>query len=150
MFRLEIWINGIIKKYIVTKQHQNEGNGDIYIGNIDNEKIVAKVPVNRSELKIEIDVLNKLEAKYGYYFPNVKYVGKIIDVDKCKSKDCIVMKYYGESLKNFIKNLGRYNFKTVNELGILMLENLEKIHALNILHMDLKPQNILIENELNS
>ena len=99
---------------------------------------------------MEVDVLNELEAKYGNYYPNVKYVGKIIKAGRSEPKDCIVMKYYGVSLKNAIDNRTRKNFKIVNEIGILMLENLEKLHDMKILHTDLKPENILIEEELNS
>ena len=38
--------------------------------------------------------------------------------------------------------------KTVIEIGISMLENLEKLHSFGIIHSDIKPENILIQDKI--
>ena len=60
----------------------------------------------------------------------------------------------GNNLKSHMTRLAmdKLNFATVQNVGIQMIEQLEKLHSIGYLHRDLKPQNILVgeDNRIES
>lgn len=58
------------------------------------------------------------------------------------------MEKLGNSLKECLKNTKnkRFNFQTSIQIGVQLVELLSKLHGEGFLHLDLKPQNILIGN----
>lgn len=61
-----------------------------------------------------------------------------------KSHDLLVLPIYKETLKDLYDRLGHFSLKTVLVLAIELIDILEKIHEQNIIHLDLKPENIMI------
>lgn len=59
----------------------------------------------------------------------------------------IVMQKYGPSLKEMLrrtKKRERFSVKTGIMIGIQMMERLRDMHSMGLLHLDLKPDNILL------
>ena len=60
----------------------------------------------------------------------------------------IVMVKNGPNLKNLIRKCKsrRFSIKTTLQIGIQMIERLESLHFYGYLHLDLKPDNILLSS----
>lgn len=58
----------------------------------------------------------------------------------------VVMQKYGPSLKFMLKRnkKKRFRIKTVVQIGLQLLDRLEALHKLGYVHLDLKPDNILL------
>jgi serine/threonine protein kinase len=100
----------------------------------DVEKII-------DEFKREAEILSKCShpsiVKYHGYFEN--------------NNTCyIVMAFIqGKSMQNMISEQGRLEEKTVVKYITQISEALKEIHALGILHRDIKPDNIMIDTNQN-
>jgi len=93
---------------------------------------------------------NRLEKEYQIYtFLNEN--NKNINIPKIywfgEYKDCniLIMDKLGESLENIIKKL-KYSFdlKSILILTIKLLKLLKDIHSFNIIHQDIKPDNLAL------
>ncbi len=65
----------------------------------------------------------------------------------------IIMEKLGYNLKQLLRKNTKHKFtlKTVVQIGIQLIQNLQNLHEKGYLHSDLKPENILIgSNELDS
>lgn len=76
------------------------------------------------------------------------------------NEEYIAMQFVGKSLKHLIKSRRNvFSSKSVCQMGIalvnlvpfnsIQLNRLEKLHDLGFLHLDIKPDNILIEDSSN-
>lgn len=61
-----------------------------------------------------------------------------------QSHDLLVLPIYKETLRSLYDRLGHFTLKTVVILAMELLDILENIHEKNIVHLDLKPENIMI------
>jgi serine/threonine protein kinase len=90
-----------------------------------------------SRLEYEVEIYKKLDGEVG--FP------KIYDFKKTKKHNIAIMEYLGptlEELFEFCNN--KFSLKTTLMIGIQILNRIEKIHNMGILHRDIKPDNFLI------
>ena len=76
----------------------------------------------------------------------VKHYGSIIKEDECVLSVFIEYMEMG-SLASFIKKNGPLNIEKTRQLTRCVLEGLSYLHSKNILHRDIKCQNIFLENE---
>lgn len=77
------------------------------------------------------------------------YIINIYDVACDGQEQYIVMEYVqGTTLKEFLHN-NRLSVRSALELAAHLANALEHAHNRNIIHCDIKPQNILIDQELN-
>lgn len=132
----------LFDKYELIRNIGSGSFGDVWKGKaIPSGDIVAvkieKVDKAKSRLLSERDICAQLQ---GEGIPEVLHYGNIENGTKA-----LVMSYLGPSLENLFDFCNRkLSFKTIAMIGIQMMDRLEHIHKLGILHRDIKPDNFLI------
>lgn len=77
------------------------------------------------------------------------YIINIYDVVSEGDKEYIVMEYVeGITLKDYLQS-NKLSVSAVLEIGVRLADALQHAHSKNIVHCDIKPQNILIDKNLN-
>lgn len=72
----------------------------------------------------------------------------ILDVGTQEDLNYIVMEYVkGKTLKDVIKQVGKMNYETAISVTIQIAKALDCAHRNNIIHRDVKPQNILVTED---
>jgi len=72
----------------------------------------------------------------------------ILDVGTQDNINYIVMEYVkGKTLKDIIKQVGKMNYETAISVAIQIARALDCAHRNNIIHRDVKPQNILVTED---
>ena len=85
------------------------------------------------------------QSAAGLEHPNIV---NIYDVGSEAGMHYIVMEYVeGVTLKTYIEKKGRLTYKEAVSIAIQVGRGMEAAHAKNIIHRDIKPQNILISTE---
>ncbi|MCK4495405.1 MAG: protein kinase, partial [Candidatus Aminicenantes bacterium] len=92
----------------------------------------------RNELKVARDIAHK-------------NVCRMYDLGKEEGAYYITMEYVsGEDLKSFIRRSGVISVGKAISIANQVCEGLSEAHRLGVVHRDLKPQNIMIDNEGNA
>jgi len=92
----------------------------------------------RNELKVARDIAHK-------------NVCRMYDLGKEEGAYYITMEYVsGEDLKSFIRRSGIISVGKAISIANQVCEGLSEAHRLGVVHRDLKPQNIMIDNEGNA
>lgn len=77
------------------------------------------------------------------------YIINIYDVVSEDDKQYIVMEYVeGMTLKEYLQS-NKLSLNAVLEIGVRLADALQHAHSRNVIHCDIKPQNILIDKNLN-
>jgi serine/threonine protein kinase len=77
-----------------------------------------------------------------------KNVVRIFDIDEVDNLSIISMEYFqGQSLKELIKKEGKITPNRAIDIGIQICSALHVAHKNGVIHRDIKPQNILINDE---
>lgn len=98
----------------------------------DNEEVVSKFTREATAIATLSD-------------PNIV---NVLDVGKQDNYNYIVMEFIqGKTLKEAIKQSERLSYEDALSVGIQIAKALECAHRNNIIHRDVKPQNILVTNE---
>ncbi|OOM78268.1 Stk1 family PASTA domain-containing Ser/Thr kinase [Clostridium sp. BL-8] len=72
----------------------------------------------------------------------------ILDVGTQEEINYIVMEYVkGKTLKDIIKQVGKMNYETAISVAVQIAKALDCAHRNNIIHRDVKPQNILVTED---
>lgn len=135
-------------KYEIIKIIDSGSFGKIYLAkNLEKENVVLKTIYCDDSTQMnkglkEFQYVTKLKHE------NIVQMNKVfIDSDGGDSlKVVIEMKYYPDgTLYNYILNQDKLSNEMIVKLAIQLLNGLEYIHSNNIVHRDMKPQNVLIE-----
>jgi len=144
-------MNHILEKYDIVREINSGAFGKIYSGinKITKDLVAIKIEVSENSLiKNEARIYKFLERKNGIpslrmYFSEVKYNYLVIDL-------------LGESLFSFKerkkqnKDSNKNNIiqiNTIYDIGIQLTNILKDIHNMGIIHRDIKPQNIVFDND---
>lgn len=107
------------------------------------------VKVLKSEFAEDVTFVTKFrsEAQSAARLEHPNIVN-IYDVGSENGMYYIVMEYVeGITLKTYIEKKGRLNFKEAISIAIQVGRGIEAAHNKNIIHRDIKPQNIIISTE---
>lgn len=79
---------------------------------------------------------------------NDPYIVNVLDVGSQEDYNYIVMEYVkGKTLKEFIREKGRIPYDLALNFSVQIAKALDCAHKNNIIHRDIKPQNILVTEE---
>ncbi|MCR5054616.1 MAG: Stk1 family PASTA domain-containing Ser/Thr kinase [Lachnospiraceae bacterium] len=107
------------------------------------------IKVLKSEFAEDMTFVSKFrteaQSAAGLEHPNIV---NIYDVGSEDGMYFIVMEYVeGITLKTYIEKKGQLNYKEVISIAIQVGRGIEAAHKKNIIHRDIKPQNIIISKE---
>lgn len=135
-------------KYEIINLLDSGAFGKIFLAkNVDHEIVVLKCIYCEDSNQI-----NKGLKEYQFVtkmnHENIVSMNKVyIDIDSGNLKVMIEMKYYPKgSLFNHVLSQSYLSTEKVINYCLQILNGLEYIHKNNIVHRDMKPQNILLEN----
>lgn len=110
-------------------------------------KLINVKSKEEQEKVIEIK-RNLFESSVLEYLSKSPYIVKIYDAEVLKEGFRINMEYLENwSIQKLLNNNTFLNIKLILKISECILHALEYAHSKDILHLDLKPWNILIENE---
>lgn len=107
------------------------------------------IKVLKQEFSEDVNFVMKFrteaQSAAGMEHPNIV---NIYDVGSESGMHYIVMEYVeGVTLKTYIEKKGQLTYKEAASIAIQISRGMEAAHAKNIIHRDIKPQNILISTE---
>lgn len=139
----------ISNRYEIMGRIGTGGMADVYKA-IDRKlnRYVA-VKVLKREFREDETFVNKFQTEAqsaaGLQHPNIV---SIYDVGEDRGLYYIVMELIeGITLKDYIQKKGRLTPKEVISIGVQVCSAMEMAHGRNIIHRDIKPQNIMISKE---
>ncbi|CAD8128986.1 unnamed protein product [Paramecium sonneborni] len=112
---------------------------------LDSDKCAIKIEktAGLGQIRNEIEMLRKLKGIIG--IPALKQFGVTSD-----NKSFLIIPLYHSSLRDLIaQQQPQLSLSQILRIGLRITEILEKVHLRNILHLDIKPENIMISKPLD-
>lgn len=140
-------LNTIIEKYEIKETLGEGGMGSVYLAHhvILNKKVALKIL--RKDLLSEKDAIERLkrEAQACAMLSHTNIVS-VFDFGLTENGfPFIVMEYLeGISVFQFLKSHGKFKPELIVKIAIQVCDALEAAHDKNVIHRDLKPDNILL------
>ncbi len=143
--------NGMIiaARYQVEEQIGSGGMADVYKATDLKLGRTVAIKVLKQEFSDDKNFVNKFRAEAqsaaNLEHPNIV---NVYDVGLQNGFYYIVMEYVsGITLKEYIEKKGRLNYRETLSIAIQVARGIQAAHANNIIHRDIKPQNIIISSE---
>jgi len=141
--------NMIANRYMIVTSLGSGGMADVYlaIDTILNREVAVKVlrgdggsdPVSLLRFQREASAISKL------HHPNVV---EVYDIGEYDGKNYIVMEYVrGKTLKQLIRQRGALVKEEAVAIMKQLVDAVNHAHENNIIHRDIKPQNVLIKDD---
>ncbi|MEA4818311.1 MAG: Stk1 family PASTA domain-containing Ser/Thr kinase [[Clostridium] scindens] len=137
------------KRYEVLSKIGAGGMADVYKGKDHMLNRYVAIKVLKKEFKEDENFVRKFrseaQAAAGLIHPNVV---NVYDVGEDRGLYYMVMELVeGITLKEYIDKKGRLSHKETISIAIQMCTGIGVAHAANIIHRDIKPQNIIISTD---
>jgi len=140
------------ERYEILEKLGKGGMGEVYRvkDNKLDEEMALKIIKPEIAASKEIIERFKNELKLARKIAH-KHVCKMYDLNEEEETPYITMEYVkGEDLKSFIRGKGRLTQEKAITIAKQMCEGLAGAHELGVIHRDLKPQNIMIDEKGNA
>ncbi len=139
----------IADRYELIEKIGAGGMSDVYKAKDQVLGRFVAVKVLKAEFAEDVNFVTKFHAEAQsaalLQHPNIV---NIYDVGSEEHMHYIVMEYVeGITLKTYIEKKGQLNYKEAISIAIQVARGIEAAHNNNIVHRDIKPQNIMISNE---
>ncbi|NOR15099.1 MAG: protein kinase, partial [Candidatus Aminicenantes bacterium] len=138
-------------RYQIVEELGRGGMGRIYkaVDNEVGEKIALKLI--KPEISADKDTIERFrnELKFARKVRH-KNVCQMFDLNRERDTYFITMEYVaGEDLKNMIRMTKRLGVSTALDIAFQICEGLAEAHKQDVIHRDLKPNNIMLDREGN-
>ena len=144
--KLNTFHQGKERRYVVSKAINKGSYGKVYLC-VDEHcnQFAMKLFQFKEEMDCELKALDHLKTFKGVIQSLDSFDFSILDI----KFGAFVMPFMPHTLKSFVEN---YNLPDNFMLGVFyqLLCELKNIHNVGCLHLDMKPENILIDNEDDS
>ena len=139
----------IADRYEILAKAGAGGMSDVYKAKDHVLGRFVAIKVLKQEFAEDVNFVTKFrteaQSAAGLEHPNIV---NIYDVGSESGMHYIVMEYVeGVTLKTYIEKKGSLTYKEAVSIAIQVGRGMEAAHAKNIIHRDIKPQNILISTE---
>ncbi len=136
-------------RYAISGRIGTGGMADVYKALDHKLNRYVAIKVLKSEFREDENFLKKFQTEAqsaaGLLHPNIV---NIYDVGEDRDVIYIVMEYIdGITLKEYIQKKGNLTSKEVISIAVQVCNAMEVAHGRNIIHRDIKPQNIMITKE---
>ncbi|HIW21164.1 MAG TPA: protein kinase, partial [Candidatus Dorea intestinavium] len=137
------------KRYQVLSKIGSGGMADVYKGkDLMLNRFVA-IKVLKKEFRVEGDFVSKFrseaQAAAGLSNPNIV---NVYDVGEDRGLNYMVMELVeGITLKEYIHKKGRLSYQETISIAIQICQGIGSAHAADLIHRDIKPQNIIISTD---
>ena len=136
-------------RYEIVSKIGTGGMSDVYKAKDHTLGRFVAVKVLKPEFSEDVNFVTKFrteaQSAAGLEHPNIV---NIYDVGSENGMHYIVMEYVeGITLKTYIEKKGQLTFKEAVSIAIQVGRGIEAAHNKNIIHRDIKPQNIIISTE---
>jgi len=139
----------IANRYIISKKLGEGGMADVYLAQDSFLNREVAIKILRGKLSLDPVALLRFQreanAASRLNHPNIV---EIYDVGEDKGQHYIVMEYIrGKSLKELISQRGAMDQQEALQIMDQLLCAIIEAHKNNIIHRDIKPQNILVKDD---
>ncbi len=139
-------------RYQIIEELGKGGMGKVYKALDTDLKEKVAIKLIKPEVALDKKTIERFrnELKFARKIRH-KNVCQMYDLNREEGTHYITMEYvHGEDLKRLIRKMGQMSAGQVISIAMQVCEGMAEAHRLGVVHRDLKPQNIMIDEEGNA
>ncbi|MFF4690496.1 serine/threonine-protein kinase [Streptomyces sp. NPDC001307] len=134
-----------IGRYVVDRELGSGGMGEVFLAFSPAGDPVAVKLIRSDRLDPVTRARFEKEALIARTVVGTNRVARFLDADPYAERPWLAMEYVpGQTLLTHVDGTGPLPVPLVASLGALLAEGLQAVHAVGLLHRDLKPQNVML------
>ena len=153
-YNLIVHVDDIINNYHIVDLLGSGISGRVYEVYMNNDtkkryalKIIKNKKVYRNQSLIELKIVTTLNKNYPLNNHNDSHIISVYDYFFYQEHLCIIFELLNENLYQLLQHnhLQGISLNSINFIIKQILEAVEKVHRMGIIHCDIKPENILLK-----